>query len=522
MRIETLLARSARLYPQTPAVVDATTTLSYAALSQAVSRLAAVLLQCGVQPGDRVAMLSKNRWEYAALFFAAAQVDAVVVPLNWRLSLPELSWILQDAAPRMVVAEARYAAMLDPLRAEVAAVQDWVALDEAPAGWPLLDRLMAACAPLHGLAPERSPQAVHAEVVQIYTSGTTGRPKGALLTHANLAASVMAIMGDFGLQPGQDRFLQVTPLFHVGGVLMVMLCATTSVTLRLLPEFEPTPAARCLSQEPVTHTLMVPAMLRWMLSEPGVDQLRFTHLRFVAYGAAPMPLPLLELAIERLHCRFFQGYGLSETAAMLTILRPEDHVLDRAPTSLSRLGSAGREMLGTHLRVVDPDGHDVPVGEVGEIVARGPCVSPGYWNLPEATQEANRGGWFWTGDLGVMDEARYLTIVDRSKDMIVLGGENIYPREIELALLSHPDVADCAVIGIPHDVWGEEVQAYVSLQPGATFEPRALIAHCRQSLARYKTPTKVAQLAVIPRNAAGKIEKAKLRAPFWAGKARRI
>ena len=522
MTIDTYLWRSARLFPTFPAVVDARRTLSYAEFADEVRRLAAVLQSSGLQAGDRVAVLAKNRWEYAALYYAAARVDAVVVPLNWRLSVPELRWILTDAAPTMVVAEAGYARNLDPVRHEIPGVRHWVALDQAPAGWDQLDQLMSASTLLADALQARAPEAVHAPLVQIYTSGTTGRPKGAVLTHANLAASIAALLSDFDLRPGEDRFLQVTPLFHVGGALMVMTCAATCTTLRLLTEFEPMPAARCLAQEPVTHTLMVPAMLRWLFAEPGVDQLKFDHLRFVAYGAAPMPVALLEQAMARLQCRFFQGYGLSETAGLLTILRPEDHVLDGSPRALARLASAGREMLGTHIRVVDPNGQDVPVGAVGEVVARGPCVSPGYWNLPEASVEANRGGWFWTGDLGTLDDERYLTIVDRVKDMIVLGGENIYPREIELALASHSAVTDCAVIGIPHELWGEEVLAYVTLAEGAAFEPRVLIAHCRQSLARYKCPTKVELLTAIPRNAAGKIEKAKLREPYWAGQKKRV
>lgn len=522
VRMDELLWRSARLFPQSDAVVDARGSLSYAELAQLVRHLAGALLAAGVQPGERVAVLAKNRREYAALYYAAARVDAVVVPLNWRLSLPELRWIIQDAAPAVVLADAGYATLLTPLLAEVPSVRLWVAMDEAPEGWQLWDAMLADCEPVSALPPARAAEAVHAPLVQIYTSGTTGRPKGAILTHANLMGALVPLMNEFAFVPGQDRFLQVTPLFHVGGAVIVLICAAASVTLRLLPEFEPMPAARCLANEGITHTLMVPAMLRWLFAEPGVAQMSFPKLRFVAYGAAPMPVPLLAELLERLGCRFLQGYGLSETAGVLTILSPSDHVLDGSPTSLARLASAGREMLGTQIRVVDPQGQDVPTGEIGEVVARGACVSPGYWNLPEATTEANRDGWFWTGDLGTLDADRYLTIVDRAKDMIVLGGENIYPREIELVLLSHPVVSDCAVIGIPHDLWGEEVLAQVSLVPGASFEPRELIAHCRQSLARFKCPTKIEQVSAIARNAAGKIEKARLREPYWAGRARRV
>lgn len=523
MRIDSFLWRSARLFPRTPAVVDAQAQLDFATFAAQARRLAAVLVQQGVQAGDRIAVLSKNRWEVAALYFAAARLDAVAVPLNWRLSLHELRWILADAAPRVVLAEGPYAALLDGVRGELDGVRHWMAVGEAPAGWAALPQLLQDAAELDEPVDNPPPDAVHRPVLQMYTSGTTGHPKGAMLTHANLAAAALAAANGFAMRPGRDRFLQVTPLFHVGGALMVVQCAAHAATLRLLPEFAPAAAARALAVEGVTHTLMVPAMLRMLFNEPGVDALRFEQLRFVAYGAAPMPVPLLEQAIERLGCRFFQGYGLTETAGILTILEPEDHVLDGSSASLARLASAGREMLGTRIRVVDAEGRDLPAGEVGEIVARGASISPGYWNLPEATRESQRGGWFWTGDLGHLDERGYLTIVDRSKDMIVLGGENVYPSEIEAALAAHPDVADSAVIGIPHDLWGEEVMAFVALRPGVPApDVRVLIAHCRERLARYKCPTQVELLPAIPRNAAGKIEKAKLRAPYWAGRAKRV
>lgn len=523
MRIDAFLWRGARLFPDRPAVVDAATSLTHAELSHQVGRLTALLLSWGLQPGDRIVMLSKNRWEYAALFHAAARMGAVVVPLNWRLRLPELRWIIADAAPAAVLAEPSFAQTIEPLRNEIESVRHWVALDEAPQGWGHLPTLMAHSPSFSEPTRALPPEAIHEPLLQIYSSGTTGRPKGAVLTHANFSAAIMAMLSDFGMKPGHDRFLQVTPLFHVGGALMALTCAAGCITLRLLPEFDPLGAAQCLSQEAVTHTLMVPAMLNWMMGTPGFDQLRFPDLRVFAYGAAPMPVPLLARAIDHMRCGFLQGYGLTETAGVLTILSPADHVLEGgvlAPPE--RLASAGREMLGTHIRVVDPDGHPLPVGEVGEVVAQGLSISPGYWNLPEATVESQRNGWFHTGDLGRLDEQGYLTIVDRAKDMIIVGGENVYPREIELALATHPDVTDCAVIGIPHPVWGEEVLAFVAQKPDAHFEPRALIAHCRQLLARYKCPTRVELLPAIPRNAAGKIEKAHLREPYWAGQHKKV
>lgn len=521
MRVESLLWQSAREHPGMTAVVDARRSLTFTELMQEAGRMAALMRSFGFQAGDRVAVLSQNRWELVALFFAAASIDAVVVPLNGRLSLAELRWILADAEPRMVLAAAPFARRINNLRDEVEFVRDWVAMDECPEGWGPLYRLLAHYDP--STVPfdvsKASPQSV---LFQVYTSGTTGRPKGALLTHANVLAALDPIFRHSDMQAGKDKFMQVSPLFHVGGMLSLMLCVAKGITSRLVDEFEPVSAVQCLAQEAITHTHMAPTMVSAMLAVPGIEGMRFPAMRVLAYGGAPMPVPLLEQAYERFRCLFMQGYGLTETVGLLTVLQPQDHIVDGSATSIARLASVGRVLDGMEMRVVDADGQDVPCGEVGEVVTRGLCVSPGYWRLPEATRAANRGGWFWTGDLGYLDDASYLTLVDRSKDMIVHDGENVYCREVELTLLGHRAVADCAVIGVPHDTKGEEVLAFVSLRPGAVFDPRALAAHCQQRMAGYKCPSRFEQLPSIPRNVGGKIDKITLREPYWSGLARRV
>jgi acyl-CoA synthetase (AMP-forming)/AMP-acid ligase II len=311
--------------------------------------------------------------------------------------------------------------------------------------------------------------------------------------------------------------MQVTPLFHVGAVLLVLSNIAAGSQLLLLPEFLPGPAAEALAERQVSKTLLVPAMIRWLLNDPGLAGRSFPDLQMIAYGAAPIPPQLLLEAFDVFDCGFVQGYGLTETAGVITSLRPEDHHGDPG-----RLASAGRAVLCSRVRIVDGDDQPLPPGEVGEIVAQGDNITPGYWGLEDATAEALRGGWFHTGDVGWMDDEGFVTIVDRLKDMVLVGGENVYPSEAERALESHPDVVEAGVIGIPHDVWGEQLLAFVVLHPGATATDRELIAHCRTDLARFKCPTRVELREALPRNAAGKLLKTELREPYWSDRSRRV
>ncbi|MDF1798781.1 MAG: long-chain-fatty-acid--CoA ligase [Planctomycetota bacterium] len=516
MLIQDLLERSVQLFPHRTAVDDGERRWSFTQLRDQVCNLAAALTRAGVEAEDRVALLSRNRAEYVALYFAAARLGAVLVPLNWRLTPPELATILGDAGPELVLAEAELAPRLEGC-AHVVLGQLLGEGPDAPAD-PRDGRGRRAAS-----WQPKEPSSDAAVAVQMYTSGTSGRPKGAMLTHRNCHSMTSAWLLDMPLDAG-DRFLQVTPLFHVGGLLMLLSCVASGATLRLLPEFDPVAAIDVLSGEPTTHTLMVPAMLEWLLAEPYLVGKQLAHLRLVVYGAAPIPPATLERARARLACDFLQGYGLTESTGVLLTLTPRDHREGDAV----RLASAGRAAPGCLVRVVDRNGEEVEAsedgqpGEAGEIVARGDNLSPGYWNDPDGTAAAWTDGWFHTGDLARIDTAGYITIVDRIKDMILVGGENVYPREVELVLLEHPDVRDAAVVGIPHDVWGEEVLALVVLEPGRTQTDRSLTSHCRGALARYKCPTRFQFPGELPRNAAGKLMKNELRAPHWQGRPRLV
>ncbi len=507
----TLLAALASRPEHQVFLTDGERTWTWTDLAVEVARFVGVLHPLPV--GTRFAVLCSNRAEVVAAYVAARWTGTVIVPLNTSLVASELAWQLDDCDARVVFAGEPQTGVLASARAAREERTRFVVLGAAP-GWESLG------APTVAPPVEEDPERVW---VQMYTSGTTGRPRGALLTQANLLSLVDAWLHEMPLDP-TCRVLQVTPLFHVGALLMVLCSVLSGSTLVLPAAFQPGHALRLLHEERVTHTLLVPTMIRWMLHEPEVDAHAFPHLRVIVYGAAPMPTPWLLAARRVFSAAWLQGYGLTETGGLLTILRADDHEVDPEGPLAGRLRSAGRALTCCEVRIVDAHDDPVPIGETGEVVARGSNVGPGYHGLPEATTEAWRGGWFHTGDAGWMDAEGYLFLVDRIKDMILVGGENVFSREVEAVLEAHDDVAEATVIGVPHEVFGEEVVALVVLRPHARTEgaDRQLIRHCRAHLARYKCPTQVHLRPSLPRNAAGKVKKSELRAPHWAGRERAI
>lgn len=521
-RIELLLRRAARLFPNQAAIDDRTRRVSWSQLQGEADTIASGLAGLGVGPGDRVVVVGSNQIAYAALYFACARLSAVLVPLNTRLLPSEQRALIERSGARVVIADPRPAAALSPLPAEIVGLL-LGSCDDPVEGF----RPLGALPPATDGLPR--PGGADQIAVQMYTSGTTGTPKGAMLTHANVTAMTASWLLELHLRSPDDTFLQVTPLYHVGAMLMLMSCAASGAHMLLLPEFTPAGVARALSSEGVTHTLLVPAMIRWLLDDPASEGLDFPQLRTVVYGASPIPVPQLQRAMARFGCALLQGYGLTETAGVLTTLRPADHLHDPADPP-AHLASAGRPVLGVLLRLVDEQGVDVPPGGIGEIVAQGPNVFVGYHEMPEATEAAflvdEAGGrWFRTGDLATEDVHGFVRIVDRSKDMILVGGVNVYPREIEDVLRTHALVSDVAVLGIPHETWGEAVLAVIVAthpidDPDAA--TRQLVRHARAHLARFKCPSTITFAPELPRNAAGKVLKARLRAPYWADHDRQV
>ncbi|MBF6159785.1 acyl-CoA synthetase [Nocardia cyriacigeorgica] len=495
------IARRAASGPDRPAITFDGQTLTYGALLERVDRLAAELVAGGVRPGDRVGYLGLNHPDFLVTLFAASRAGAVFVPLNFRLTAAELGYILGDAGVHTLIADADRAEIVEPVLAE-SGVGRSISLTARP-GWEVLDELLAAREPI---AEPRHPEADDVAVI-MYTSGTTGRPKGAMLTHGNLFwNNVNALLSFDTLH--DDVSLVCAPLFHIGG-----LNVTTLVSLQkgahlvLMAAFDPAQALALIAEHKVTTMFGVPAMYLFMAQVPQFATTDLSSVRTFICGGAPVPEALITRYGER-GVPFAQGYGLTETAPLALVLSTDDVA--------TRIGAAGHKVLPlSDVRLVDLDNNPVPEGERGEICVRGPQVMKGYWNNKAATDAViDAEGWFHTGDIGQADQDGFVYVVDRVKDMVITGGENVYPAEVENVLYRHPAVAEVAVLGLPHEKWGEAVTAVVATQPGASLTLDELREFARGDLAGYKVPLRLELVDALPRNASGKVLKYRLREQF--------
>jgi acyl-CoA synthetase (AMP-forming)/AMP-acid ligase II len=493
--------------------------LTWGQLNSRANRIAHAMAAAGLGPPDRVAILAKNCLEYPAVYLGAAKAGVVLVPLNYRLAPGEWSYIVNDADARLLIARGEYVAGIEAVRAELKSVEHLMALGApAPDGWVDFQDWLSSC-------PDTPPSVdvrPDDELIQMYTSGTTGLPKGVILTHANvttnIAQQIIANPTTTGL-----RMQVVAPLYHMAATITSFLQLLSGGSLYVHEDFVPDEVVRALDEEAIGMTTLVPAMIQALLVfVPGVADRSYEQLRMIGYGAAPISEETLRQAIEVFGCDFIQGFGQTEATAMLTILNADDHRRALSGEKPELLRSCGRAGPATKLKIIDDGGRELPPYEVGEIVAKGPQLMRGYWKLPEATATTLRDGWLHTGDAGYLDDEGYLFIQDRLKDMIVSGGENVYPAEIEQVLFQHPAVADAAVIGIPDDRWGEAVHAFVQLRPDASADAGQLVAFCRERLAGYKQPRSVEFIDAIPRNASMKVLKKDLRAPYWEGRERGV
>jgi fatty-acyl-CoA synthase len=502
-----MIRHSARTCPAHPAVVMGERTLTYAELHDRARRLAGALRAHGLAPGDRFALLCANRLEIPEVYFAAAIAGLVCVPLNHRLTAVEITDILEDAGARLLIADPRFEEV-------VTAIADGgfdgriVRFGSGQEGE--YDRLLEGAGPMSA-SPEGGDSGV---VMQMYTSGTTGVPKGVMLSHGNISANGWSLLAE-GSVTSADRYLNSAPLTHLGAGSRVFLLAHVGATHVIHDGFDPEALVGALDSGEANATLVVPSMLRQLLDaarERGASLKG--KVRMITYGTAPMPTPLLREAMESLGCGFQQGYGLTEASPNLTLLSVEDHLPDQNGGYAPQLMSVGRETIGTHVRVVDENDEDVAPGEVGEIIARGANIMQGYWGRPEETSAALRGGWLRTGDLASVDDLGYVYLSDRKKDMLVSGGFNVYPREIERQLELHPAVAAAAVVGRPDERWGEVPVAFVVATQDAP-DPSSLSAElrdlCVQRLAKYKHPKDFQLIDELPVTSLGKVSKVALR-----------
>lgn len=488
------LARRAAVGPGQPALIASGLTWSFSELDARADAQARRLAGLGVGRGQAVALLLRNSPAFVSLIHAMPRCGALLLPLNTRLSAPELAWQLADAGARLLIydaASAALAAQLQPLLPSLTLLR---AEAQAPGPAALLDDLPEA-----DLAP-RPALDLAANHTLIYTSGTTGRPKGALLTCANHWWSAVGSALNLGLQ-AQDRWMAPLPLFHVGGLAVVLRAAIYGIPVVLPDSSDAAALNQALDLHQVSIVSVVAALLQRMLDQRGARPFPVA-LRCVLLGGGPAPRPLLEQCAARA-VPVVQTYGLTETASQVVTLAPAD--------ALRKLGSAGMPLLPNQVQIAHEDGRPAPAGAVGEILVRGPSVMRGYLNAPEASAQALRDGWLHTGDLGYFDPEGYLYVVDRRDDLIISGGENIYPAEVEAVLLAHPAVAEAGVVGLADAQWGQAPVAGVALRPGASAGEDELLAFCAARLARYKIPRRVAFYDSLPRNSSGKLLRRVLR-----------
>lgn len=490
--------------------------LTFGEISRNVNRFANAMLDLGIKKGDHVAILSKNCPEYLEFYFASAMIGAIPVGINYRLVDKEVEFIANDAEAKLLVVSAEYEQILQAIQGNLVA-EHYFSLGGKINGMHEYEALVSS-------ASEAGPNIKLDKddpALQMYTSGTTGRPKGAMLSHRNILAGTIGTVF-IAEAHVRSRFFTPAPLYHMAAMLACLTSWILGATVVLARDYIPHECLQTIQDHKITHGAMVPAMIIFCLQVPGIEKYDFSSLEVMLTGASPFPIQALKQAVKVFDCKFGQFFGQTESAGIMAFLGPGDHVIQGDERQEQTMKSAGKEMWQNEVRVVDEEGNDVMPGEIGEVIGRGPNNMVGYWKLPAATAEALKDGWLHTGDLGTIDEEGYLYIVDRKKDMIVSGAENIYPAQIEAILMVHPAIAEAAVIGIPHASWGESVKAIIVLKEGAQATEDEIVGFCRKSLAGYKIPRSIDFIDALPRNPTGKVLKTVLREKYWEGHEKRV
>jgi long-chain acyl-CoA synthetase len=483
-----------------------------------VAKLAGALASLGRKPGDRIAVLALNSDRYLEALFACPWGGFVVVPINTRLAPAEIEFWLADSESSALLVDENFSAVAAALAPNLPHLKLLIFMGEgeSPAGMHDYETLLAQAAPAADAGASGDDLAA-----LFYTGGTTGRSKGVMLSHLNIVANARNTAPALG-EGGELVYLHAAPMFHVADNAVNFVVTARGGTHFFMPRFEPGGFLKLVAEKRITATLIVPTMINMVVNHPDVETTDTSSLTRLVYGASPMPEAVIRRAFAALpHTGFVQAYGQSEAAPCMTFLMDDWHAL-AGPRS-TKLKSAGQAARGCQVVIMGPDDREAPRGEVGEICGRGDNVMQGYWRQPELTNHALRGGWLHTGDGGYMDEDGFVFVVDRMKDMIVSGGENVYSAEVEQALYKHAAVAECAVIGVPDPKWGEAVQAIVRLKPWQTASEAELVAHCHRLIAGYKCPRGVTfREETLPLSGAGKILKTELRKPFWEGRDRAV
>jgi fatty-acyl-CoA synthase len=485
-------------------------TYTYAELEERTAKVASALLAKGLVKGDRIAWIGKNAALYFTLFYGAARAGIVMAPIGWRLAPAEWAYIINDTGSKIIFTGEGFDDVPNQLAGKLNHQPEIVNAADAEAMIAGTQRVTFV------------PSIDEDPVLQLYTSGTTGNPKGAVLCNRNLFG-LRKQSKDLDLpytkMEDDEAVMVAMPCAHIGGTGLGIMALGAGLPGVILAEFNPDGVFDAVEKYGVTRFFIVPAALQMLLMHPRCATVDYSRLKYIIYGAAPIPLELLRQCIKTFGAQFIQAYGMTETTGTICMLPPEDHTVE----GNKRMRSAGKPLPGVEIKILGADGEEVPVGEVGEVATRSSNNMVGYWNLPDATKRTmTADGWIFTGDAGYMDEDGYLYIHDRVKDMIISGGENVYPAEVESAIYGHPAVQEVAVIGIPDEKWGETVKAVVVPKPGMTIEEADIIAYARERIAPFKAPRSIDVIPELPRNASGKILRKDLRAPYWEGYERMV
>ncbi len=510
-----MLDGNAWKYPDHTAFVCGDRSVTHAAHHARASRLASALHRLGLRRQDRVGILSQNRLEFQEVYSACEISGFICATVNWRLAVPEMLHIVNDSAPKVLIFEAAYADHVRAMRPRLQSVEHFVCLDgDAGEDLDFADgyEALVASGDESGVPFRPKPDDI---AFLIYTSGTTGRPKGVMLSQGGEVAAAEILGSDQRNSPA-DRLLIMMPLFHIGAKIIQLAQHWRAGTVFVQKGFDARAVVDCIERDRITVTHMAPTMIQSLLELPDIGARDLSSLRMIVYAAAPMPLPVLKKGLKTIGPVFQQQFG--QTEGIGTTLLAHQHRPDGTERDREILTSVGQASPRVAVRIVDDNGADMPTGEVGEILLTSPGVMKGYWNNTVATIETLRDGWVHTGDMGRLDHEGYLYLVDRKKDMIISGGENIYSREVEEAVVTHDAVSEVAVIGVPDEKWGEAVMAVVVLRPGATATADAIVEHCRALIASYKKPRHVVFADEIVKLPSGKIDKVRLRALHGAGR----
>jgi len=509
MVVGDMIIRDANKFPEKVAVVSEGVSMTYKALNERVNRLANALIKKGLKKGDRIGILVPRCHQFVEIYFAAAKTGGIFCPYNNHLNAKEVKDIIIYSTPKFLFLDADFGDMIDSLRSHLESVEHFVCLQKPR--WSFMRDYESLIS--EGEKSEPGVKIEDEDIMSIFfTAGTTGRPKGAMRTHRHVITN--AVTGVIELEVSyHERTLISFPMYHVAcedniGRHFFM---PNTLVIKREGQFDPKEVLEILTMEKITMCQFVPTMIHALLQYPDLDRYDLSNLRLIMYAAAPMPVELLKKALKRFKCNFAQLYGQTESGPMTTILRPEDHVLEGSERELQKLASGGKPVISYEIRIVDEKGRDVSVGEVGEIIGRSEAMMKGYWQLPKETAEKLKDGWLHTGDMGKFDEEGYIYIVDRKNDMIISGGVNIYPREIEEILYQHPSVLEASVIGVPDDFWGEAVKAIIIRKENAIVSENDIIRFCGEHLAGYKKPKSVEFWKELPRSPQGKILKRAIR-----------